>query len=364
MPPETRKLDAGDGTLTRRILKRCRKEGRQYTTDGSVVRIGRGRFGYRIDAYLVPADIYEEECARRRSEIQAKNKHLEEEILRDQEERRQKRFAALKAKFPQLSDERLQQCDESMTPLYADADVGYQFGLGTKSYWKQLGYRVSGKPTGKLVRGRRLLDIYHYHSLSELPTRVGVHQLHARWMERYGSEDVVLAEAIRFANRLQKVKRHPDFYSLKDDWIARNQGRLNEGRVARHEKNLCWDCGGSGDRWGNVCWKCDGTGLFSSRKLYEHIFEIAGRQYVFHSYKKPSKLSSTPGANLKAYGHPFTPDELPVPRQSLLVALIKHLLSQDKHDEKSSPPSCRAVVERRAAVAYWMFDGYITPKAS
>jgi hypothetical protein len=117
----------------------------------------------------------------------------------------------------------------------------------------------------------------------------------------------VLAHAIRIANRLQKVVRHPDLYSLKDQWIEANQDHLIEGRIARVETRTCWGCHGAGtvsDYWDDEeeCGRCDGTGIYSSRTLYEHHFEIVGQRFVFHSYVEPKWCRRSEAKTLIATG--------------------------------------------------------------
>lgn len=317
----TIKLIPGDATLTRRILKRCRERGFKVEDEGEAVRIGGGRWGFRRDAYIVPTDIFEEEVAHRSAEqVQA------EEQERERLAQRARRLAKLTAKFPKLDVAAIELALERGDRLYLPEEMGYQFGRGTKSYWDQLGYRVEGQACGIVVRGTRRNPVYSRHHLVEKRSQVTVEQLLEKWRQRHGSDEIVLAEAIRFANRLQKVKKHGDFYPLKDLWIKRHQRNLVEGRISRIETKVCWNCDGAG------CWRCD-DGIYSSRTLYEHVFEIRGRTYTFHSYVRPTQVSEAPGADLANYGRPFTPDELPLPPQSLLVGLAKLLLCQDENGD-------------------------------
>ena len=182
------------------------------------------------------------------------------------------------------------------------------------------------------MQGSRLYPVYAADCLTEKRSRITAEQLTEQWRKKYGSEEIVLVEAIRFANRLQKVKKHPEFYAMKDTWIRQNQHQLVDGRVARVQNKMCWDCNGNGNVCGDTCGHCRGTGIYSSRTLYEHNFEIGGRKYCFHSYVRPEHLSEEPGADLLHYGHPFTPGELPMPPQSVLVSFIKMLL---EHHEKA-----------------------------
>ncbi len=318
----TCRLVPGDARLTRRILKRCRQRGFEVQKVGDVVRIGHGRWGFRLDAYIVPCDIYDEEVARRSTEKEQEEKARAERLARERLAQLEQRRKNLAEKFPQLPQEKVESLLDEGRVVVTNAEVGYQFGMATKTYWGQLGYRVTGDASGYLVRGSRLYPVYRSQCLSEKHSRLTVKELLDAWRERFGSDEVVLAEAVRLANRLQKVKRHPLFYSLKDTWIKQNQGKLVEGRIARVENNYCWNCDGEG------CWRCD-DGVYSSRKLYEHTFKIGERTYSFHSYSRPSILSDNRGADLPHYGRPFNRDELPLPPQSVLVSLVRLLLGNE-----------------------------------
>lgn len=312
----------GDAVLTKRIKKRCKELGFAVREE----KYWNG-WGYQIVAYHGPRSIVDEEMARRNAE--------KEEAEREREKKRaeaeEAKVAALMAKFPKLRREVIESLPNRW--LYLPSEVGYQFGIGTKSYWEQLGFRVSGDSSGWLVRSSRLYPVYRSSSLTEKKQTSTVGRVWQEWYERHGSEAVVLAEALRLANRLQKVKSRAGFYPLKDEWIKRNQNRLLEGRIARLEERVCWDCNGGGEsRWGEDCFKCGGTGLYSSSILYEHLFEIEGRKYCFHSYVRPASLSDEPGANLAHYGRPFAADELPLPPQSLLIEMVEFGLSRKSVD--------------------------------
>jgi len=312
----------GDAVLTKRIKKRCKEIGFAVREEKQW-----NGFGYEIVAYHAPQSIYDEEVARRIAE----KEEAEREQEKKQAEAERKRRDALLEKFPKLRREVIESL--SNLRLYLPTEVGYQLGVGTRSYWEQLGFRVSGDPSGWLVRGSRLYPVYRSSGLIEKRRTRTVEQVWQEWCERHGSEAIVLAEAIRLANRLQKVNRRAEFYPLKDEWIRRNQNRLLEGRIARLEERVCWDCNGDGEsRWGEECFKCGGTGVYSSSTLYEHLFEIEGRNYCFHSYQRPRSISNNPGADLAHYGRPFSADELPLPPQSLLVDMVEFGLSRKSVD--------------------------------
>lgn len=193
------KLKAGDRTLSRRILRRCRDAGIDVPREIRRVNIGRYRYGTKIEAYVVPEDIHDEEVARITKERDRKRQEHRAAI-------RQRAIAELTEKFPQLPPQTIEVLADSPKGIYAENKVGYQFGLGTKTYWYNLGYRVTGKPTAIMVKGKRLYDLYDKSSLLPKKSRLSVKQIEAQWLDKYKTKRLVLAQSIRFANRLQKVK--------------------------------------------------------------------------------------------------------------------------------------------------------------
>ncbi len=318
---EMRKMNAGDSTLSRRVLKRCRTSGQPYETITEMIQIGRNRYGSQTLGYLVPAHVLDEEKAtlerERKAEAEKQLKMLAAE-----------RIEKLKTQFPGLSQKKLNQLSESSKRVVSAADTGYLSGYGTKTYWRSLGYDVT-TPDIWIVSGKRVVDGYSKNRLTHRPIRLSVTTLEKRWLSRFGSSELVLANAVRLANRLQKVVTLKEFYPLKDRWIQQNQHLLVDGRISRVEERVCFGCDGSGDGFfGDECRRCDGTGIYASRKLYEHHFEVEGQKFCFHSYQTPHVLNEKPGENLKVYGKPFRQDELPLPSQLLIVALIKHLMPE------------------------------------
>jgi hypothetical protein len=325
-------LYPGDSTLTRRILKRCRDAGIEIWTETEAVRIGGGRWGSKTVAYHVPRRIYGEEKARRDEELLRKAAKEKEDRAEQQRRYRVEQVAKLTERFPHLPSSTIERLIDTERRVYSLDQLGYQHGIGTKSYWRQLGFDVVSEPTGVLVRGRRLYDTYTRNQLVPRSTRLTVARLKEKLLAKHRRDDLVLAHAIRIANRLQKVVRHPDLYSLKDQWIEANQDHLIEGRIARVETRTCWGCHGAGtvsDYWDDEeeCGRCDGTGIYSSRTLYEHHFEIVGQRFVFHSYVEPKVVSEERGEDADRYGRPFTADELPCPPQSVLVSLIESMMT-------------------------------------
>lgn len=275
-----------------------------------------------IDARIKRNSPEKRERARKR-----KQESNERRLKKEKIQLRQNRIAELSNIFPKLDADVVESLIEDDKSVYSVNDVGYQYGVGTKTYWNQLGFRVAGEPTGCLVRGKCLFATYSKDCLTPKRSHLTVEQLKDRWLKKYRSKELVLVQAIRFANRIQKVRKHPEFYSLKDKWLNAHQEILIDGRVARLEQRQCWSCDGTGTlNHDDECWKCDGSGIYSSRKLYEHHFEIQGDQFCFHSYVCPRILNEEAGADKNHYGRPFSSDELPLPSQSVIIALIKQMM--------------------------------------
>ncbi len=336
-------LSVGDSTLTRRVLKRCRDAGIGFETETEFVKIGRNQFGTKTIGYMVPSDILKEERDRRAIELESKAKRVADERAERLAANRAQQIEEVTVDFPQLSAATIERLVDSGRSIFSSTDVGYQFKVGTKSYWNELGFSITGDPTGYLVRGKRLFDTYPARQLELKKTRLTVELLKSEWQKRYVSDELVLAQAIRFANRLQKVKRVADFYELKNRWMVANQENLTEGRVTRIETRSCWSCNGTGDySLFSECYKCGGTGIYSSKTLYEHEFLIDGTRFRFHSYEAPKVVLAQVKDSCDekmAFGSPFEKDELPVPNQLVIVQLIKQLMPT------TEKPSCCTVRE-------------------
>ena len=261
-----------------------------------------------IDSSPFPRAAYERRLARRQAAQQD----------------RARKTARIAERFPELPCELIQEAVRKRLDFYMPSEVGYLEGIATEFYWNQLGYSVHGNPNGYVVEGNDAIPVFRTTWLQELYIDRSPVDVWSKYCERFKSKNIAFTEILRLANRLQKVRRRHDFYPLKDRWIIKNQEHLVEGRLSRYEGNSCWTCSGSGRLRGDArCWDCDGTGKFSPRRLFEHRFNIEGREYCFHSYEWPVKLSEQPGANLTHYGHPFLPSELPVPSQSLLIDALR-----------------------------------------
>jgi len=192
-------------------------------------------------------------------------------------------------------------------------------------------------------------------------TKMKAAELWSTWRVQFENEDEAILTAIWIGNRLVKDKAKSTrrkFYSIKDEFITRNQAHLIDGRKVREEYDECWDCRGTGHvyevlnrnlseeqetqvyYWSRDmcegdppegvrvkrqrCAKCGGTGKYRPRWLYSHTFSFDGRVYRFHSYQKPVKLSDEPGEDLEQYGGKFTEAELAdlsLPMTGILRAL-------------------------------------------
>lgn len=281
------KMLPGDGTLTRRVLKRCREANFKVQTDTRSVAIGSRKFKRRIVAYYVPAQIYDEEKLRRQKEEVS---HRIKEVA--------ERMKILAKDHPQLSSEVLQALAQSGKPIYLAGDLGYSCKVATKTYWSLLGFNVTEKPSGIAVNGRKLFDVYHSNQLAPKACRISVEKLKKKWLDKYGNEQFVLAQAVSIANRLQKVNKCRGFYSLKDRWITESQDYLVSGRL-----------------------------VYSTPEdeLYQHRFSISGQVFVFHSRIVPKHVACE--RVVEPYQpQPFAEDELPCPPQCIVVELIKEML--------------------------------------
>lgn len=146
----THRLVPGNTTLTRRILKRCRDRGFVVQKEGTVVAIGGGRWGFNIAAYTVPADIYEQEVARRDKERAKADKAQAQKDEQERIARREQQIRDLSDNFPKLDQQTVESLVAGNRAVYSAEAVGYQFRRGTKSYWDRLGYQVIGAASGWL----------------------------------------------------------------------------------------------------------------------------------------------------------------------------------------------------------------------
>ena len=152
-------------------------------------------------------------------------------------------------------------------------------------------------------------------------------ELWTRWRSEFTWDDQAILQAIWVANRLVKpmaVSTRRQFYALKDEAIQRYG---EKGRKARQEEKICFRCEGSGeDPWDDEypCHKCGGSGIFASRWLFVHEFDVCGQRYCFHSYLPPKTLLDGQAEDAEHYGGSFTDEEfkaLGLPLSGLLRIL-------------------------------------------
>tara|TARA_R110002167_G_scaffold207033_2_gene411204 strand:+ start:959 stop:2035 length:1077 start_codon:yes stop_codon:yes gene_type:complete len=260
----------------------------------------------------------------------AEQKKAERARKKRQAEYKAAKIEELTTQYPKLDQHIISQLVTDDTRVFATDEIGYQRGYGTKYYWSCLGFRVAGNPAGCSIKGKQIYAIYNRRFLIAKRSKMTVKQLRQLWLKKYKTKNMLLANALKIANRLQKVNCISEVYDLKDKWIKANQSNLTEGKLVRHEQKECWSCNGEGmisnyDYGYDACFDCGGTGWYSDSTLYEHNFNIEGQRFCFHSYLKPKNMSEEKGADLRNYGRAFTKDELPLPPQKLIVELINKL---------------------------------------
>lgn len=158
------------------------------------------------------------------------------------------------------------------------------------------------------------------------------------WLNSFDTVAEAEATAIFIANRLVKDRARStrrSFYEVKDMFMRAYQPCLVDGQIAREEELECY-CDGTME-W---CRKCLGTGIYRTRTLYLHRFMIEGKPYSFHSYQKPTLLSSIPGEDKETYGGRFTEAELAelaLPVSGLIRMLRFHAFSSGFNKKISTP---------------------------
>jgi len=108
-----------------------------------------------------------------------------------------------------------------------------------------------------------------------------------RWM-RANHALSIAARCMFHLNRAAKDARNTyqsrAIYALKTpfvEWLYQH-GYCIAVR-ARTQTLNCWTCRGTGEHWtGTICRKCWGTGTYRTHKLYQFVFAIHGRTYVWH----------------------------------------------------------------------------------
>lgn len=341
-----------------RLQPLCRKLGIRYADAlvGFSERGRKARFGYGpvLNGVVVSARsaptlrLAVEERDRRSAERAEREKERAErrlalEAARRAEAERQRRLETeqrLSDLFPRLPEATRTTCVENRLTVFGPTDP-LPSDQYTAREWRHLGAAVKpgANPSGFLARRRGAVSnpLFTPNSVEAIPSpRSGWEpvRLWQFWRGGFQCDLVALATAVRFANRLIKltpfVGHKRPVYEVKDRFIRFASSYLRECRVSRIEEKSCWGCGGTGAQGDEECDRCDGGGVYSSRTLYEHLFEIDGDEFNFHSYVAPPshKLSNAAGADLRSYGRRFTPAELPRVRLRVpeFVALIGYAL--------------------------------------
>ncbi|MGL4423258.1 MAG: hypothetical protein ACRCZF_21530 [Gemmataceae bacterium] len=324
-----------------RLQPLCRKLGIRYADAlvGFNERGRKARFGYKavLDGVVVSAKsapklrnaiVDREQRSQHRAERaeQCQERRLAFQTARNAEADERMRLettTSLSVRFPLLPEPIRTECIESGVKVFGPAD-----SLPTDQYtareWRHLGakLRKDAKPRSYLSRRKdtSLSPLFAASVVEPSSSRrakwVPV-RLWQFWRDGFESDVVALATAVRFANRLIKLApfscHKREVYEVKDRFIRLACPYLRESRVSRVEERQCWDCGGHGLQGDEECYRCDGSGVYSSRTLYEHLFEIGGEEFCFHSFVQPpaNHLSCAAGADLPSYGRRFAPKELP-----------------------------------------------------
>jgi hypothetical protein len=312
--------------LTRRVKKLSKERGLPVSEDREWNGYGFVTCGYYCDSGVYRDVLNRIEADKNRAAEREERRATRQAALEAEAERQRRceletRLIAL---FPQLPAPVLAECIDRQLAVFDHAGQ-----LPTNEYtarqWRLLGGRVKqgASPSGYVLRrqGAYQIPLYKGFSVEPVPSRRATWdgaRLWEFWRGGFGSDVAALATAVRFANRLIKLApfaRHKvPLYEAKDRFIRFAVPYLREGRESRVENRACWGCNGTGvcGRREYDCERCDGSGVYFSRTLYEHLFEIDGEEFCFHSYVPPpsDRLSSVAGADLTSYGRRFTPAEM------------------------------------------------------
>ncbi len=212
--------------------------------------------------------------------------------------------------------------------------------LHTEEDWLVYGRESSPsdwtRPEWHVTQGK-LTQVYPYYLTRATPNPRAEHTGEQLWQEHLalydGNEEFAQVELIYIANKLCKILSSKSIYVHKDNWIRANQDKLVEGKVARVETRACWGCDGDGcDRWGEHCDRCYGSGIYSSNTLYEHRFQVQGKDYCFHSYVKPTIISEEKGVDKQGYGYRFA--HLPIHRLEDYLKMADYLTRRQHHENQ------------------------------
>jgi|GEM_PF-3974400 len=307
----------GDAPFTRLVKKLSEERGLEVESHSQW-----NGYGYAVTSYTADSSVVEE--ARR--------------IIDD---RRHAEKAKKEERTRRLDEERQRAWSEEIAHLYPRMEVVPTYGtilydgwastpikLCSRTQWSRIGYEVLSGQEARcyccLHGGRTVVPLFSPQQVRSRRSRYARLSGESLW-ECHRAMGFGLVHAVWAANKLQKIKPQDKkhFYRLKDRFLATHQDYLVEGRIARHETSVCWECE---NQQYETCWKCDGSGIFSSQILYEHLLNFDGKAWSFHSYVSPRSVSDVPGANLKFYGKRFGPKDRVPFRLPEYIKLLTHVL--------------------------------------
>ena len=203
--------------------------------------------------------------------------------------------------------------------------------LYTAEEWARFGYSVSGEPLSLLIQPGGPAPLYDRSQVSAAgaESNLSAKQLWHAWRQQYATDLLAATKALQAANKLVKIVPNGhevarELYPIKDTFIRRwLSPHLVSGRVSRVETRECWGCASHPEPG---CGRCGYTGVYSSRTLYEHHFLVDGHEVCFHTYQRPARLDTTPGADLRQYGVRWALAEIPELRLSDFVRLLRWVL--------------------------------------
>lgn len=306
---ETAYLPAGDGVLTRMVLRKSQERG----LDVEVHKEWNG-YGYATRGYTVDVKVLDEALVLHTVRSASRRKQRRFAAAREREVAHQAWLDEIRQLLPRLdlADAAVSavvqraKADPDPTALIHRSRETLPLDHYPRSVWRRLGYDLPPDTTPRallcLAKGARVIPLFAGRQVRSTRSRWASASPERLWA-RYCALGLGLAHAIWAANKLIKILSvdlvtSRAIYNIKDRFIESSQDFLVEGRVAREEVKHCWSC--QGLRY--HCHRCSGTGIYSSRILYEHILEMDGRAWSFHSYFKPRTVSDTRGADLKRYG--------------------------------------------------------------
>jgi hypothetical protein len=307
---------AGNASLTRLVKRLAKEKGVEVETNSVWNGYGYETYSYSVDEQVLAAaqSVIDAKEARERAKVAAKQLEYAEKAEQLEAQQLQDWRDSIVKQYPKLIIEL-----PSNIPIYnnaADIDITYM----TKTDWRKLGIVVE-RPTAYLItrEGAKVVPLYSGGKPTFSRRRnMSAEQL---WQD-YQDRGLSLTHAIWAVNRLVKLfpANKEAVYRLKDKFLSNNPN-LREGRFVREEKRYCW-CGGDDE----FCYKCDGTGIYSKRKLYEHLIDDNGKLYSFHSFVRPELLSEEEGVDLPSYGRRLKKDNMPLFRIEEYIRMLERAL--------------------------------------